>query len=227
MRASALVVNDFWIDYVRSDYGSLEMARTGRPRGFDRDAAITQAMHLFWQYGFDGVSLEQLRRSMGGISSASFYAAFGSKEGLYRAALDSYLGTHGTVMLALRDESLSPRQRIEKALRRSAEMQTDPAHPTGCLVTLSSTIGSADTASVQALTIAERAANRAAIRDCVKEAIADGTLRRETDPAGLATLFEGLLVGLSIQARDGVSTKDLDAGVTQALHAWDSNSPRP
>lgn len=199
------------------------MARTGRPRGFDRDEAVTQAMHLFWKHGFEGVSLEQLRRSMGGISSASFYAAFGSKEALYRTVLNNYLATHGTVMLALRDRSLSPRQRIEHALRHSAEMQTDPAHPTGCMVTLSSTICSEGGASVQALTLAERTANRKAILDCVDAAIADGTLRRETNPAGLATLFEGLLVGLSIQARDGVSTKDLDAGVTQALNAWDAN----
>lgn len=202
------------------------MARTGRPRGFDRDEAVTQAMHLFWEHGFEGVSLEQLRRSMGGISSASFYAAFGSKEALYRTALDTYLATHGTVMSALRDQRLTPRQRIERALRRSAEMQTDPEHPTGCMVALSSIICSEGGASVQALTSAEREANRKAILACVETAIADGTLRGDTNPAGLATLFEGLLVGLSIQARDGVSTKDLDAGVTQALSAWDANIPR-
>jgi TetR/AcrR family transcriptional repressor for divergent bdcA len=182
-------------------------------------------MHLFWKHGFEGVSLEQLRRAMGGISSASFYAAFGSKEALYRAALQTYLGTYGTVMLALRDENLSPRQRLETALRKSAEMQTDTVHPTGCMVTLSSTICSPAAASIQALTIAERAANREAIRACVNDAIADGTLRSATDPDGLATLFEGLMVGLSIQARDGVPVKDLDAAVTQALNAWDANAP--
>lgn len=45
-------------------------------------------------------------------------------------------------------------------------------------------------------------------------------------PIPLSTLFEGLLVGLSIQARDGVSTMDLDAGVTQAMSAWDVNVSR-
>jgi AcrR family transcriptional regulator len=199
------------------------MARTGRPRAFDRDEAVTQAMHLFWEHGFEGVSLEQLRRSMGGISSASFYAAFGSKEALYREALDKYLATHGAVMLALRDPTLAPRQRLEQALRDSAKMQTATSHPTGCMVALSSTICSEGGDSVQALTMTERSANREAIRACVKSAIDDGTLRPETNPAGLSTLFEGLLVGLSIQARDGVATEDLDAAVTQALNAWDAN----
>ena len=199
------------------------MARTGRPRGFDRNEAVTHAMHMFWEHGFEGVSLDQLRRSMGGISSASFYAAFGSKEALYREALDKYLGTHGGVMSALRDQSLPPRLRLEQALRRSAEMQTAPSHPAGCMVALSSTICSASGASIQALTISERAANREAIRACVTAGIDDGTLRRHTDPAGLSTLFEGLLVGLSIQARDGVSFEDIDAAVTHALSAWDAN----
>ena len=203
------------------------MARTGRPRGFDRDNAVTQAMHLFWEYGYEGVSLEQLRQSMGGISSASFYAAFGSKQALYRTAIDKYGATHGKVMLVLHDEGLLPRERIEQALRRSAEMQTDPAHPTGCMVTLSSTICSVDGRSVQALTLAERAANREAIRACVDAAIKDGTLRHDINPAGLTTLLDGILVGLSIQARDGVTHEDLDAGVTQALAAWDANSSRP
>ncbi len=203
------------------------MARTGRPRGFDRDNAVTQAMHLFWEYGYEGVSLEQLRQSMGGISSASFYAAFGSKQALYRTAIEKYGATHGKVMLVLHDEGLLPRERIEQALRRSAEMQTDPAHPTGCMVTLSSTICSVDGRSVQALTLAERAANREAIRACVDAAIKDGTLRHDINPAGLTTLLDGILVGLSIQARDGVTHEDLDAGVTQALAAWDANSSRP
>jgi len=200
------------------------MARTGRPRGFDRDKAVTEAMHLFWEHGFEGTSLDQLRRAMGGISSASFYAAFGSKEALYRETLDAYRRGHGMVMAALRDENLSPRARLEQALRRSAVMQTEADHPTGCMVTLSATICSADASVVRSLTAAERAANREAIRACVDTAIADGTLRSGTDPVGLAALFDGLLVGLSIQARDGVSGEQLDAAVTQVLRAWDANS---
>ncbi|MCB8879226.1 TetR/AcrR family transcriptional regulator [Acidisoma cellulosilytica] len=178
-------------------------------------------MNLFWAQGYEGASLEQLRRAMGGLSSASFYAAFGSKEALFREVLDLYLGTHGQVLNALRDETLSPRARIELALRRSACMQSDASHPPGCMITLAATIGSADCTAIQALTARERAANRQAIRACVEEAVAAGALRAETDVAGLAAVFDGLLLGLSLQARDGVPGSAMDAGITAVLAAWD------
>jgi AcrR family transcriptional regulator len=203
----------------------MDMARTGRPRAFDRDQAVTAAMHLFWQHGFEGVSLEQLRHAMGGISSASFYAAFASKEALYRETLAVYLDTHGKVMSALGDKSLPPRSRIETALRGSASMQTATDHPTGCMVALSATVSSEASAALQTLTRDERAANRAAIRACVREAIAAGSLRADTDEIGLATLLEAVLVGLSIQARDGLGHAEINAAVAQGLACWDAHAP--
>ena len=71
--------------------------------------------------------------------------------------------------------------------------------------------------------ILPRKANREAIVACVEEGIEEGALRPDTDVPGLAALFEGLLVGLSIQARDGLPGKIIDAAITQALKAWDEN----
>ena len=58
-------------------------------------------MHLFWEHGYEGASLLTLREAMGDISSASFYAAFGSKEALYRETLARYLAVHGGIVGAL------------------------------------------------------------------------------------------------------------------------------
>jgi len=74
------------------------MARTGRPRGFDKDEALEQATHLFWEHGYKATALSQLKAAMGGISASSFFAAFGSKEALFRAVLDRYARTHGQVI---------------------------------------------------------------------------------------------------------------------------------
>src|SRR5690348_16407227 len=61
----------------------------GRPRAFDRKAALDAAMRLFWKKGYSATSIADLTAAMG-IGSPSLYAAFGSKEQLYAEALDHY-----------------------------------------------------------------------------------------------------------------------------------------
>src|SRR6187402_395278 len=74
------------------------MSQRGRPRTFDRDAAIVSAMHLFWEHGYESTSLSQLKAAIGeGISAPSFYAAFESKEALYKEALERYMEIYGKV----------------------------------------------------------------------------------------------------------------------------------
>ena len=197
------------------------MARTGRPRRFDRGDALTRAMHLFWRHGYEGASLERLRDVMGGLSPASFYAAFDSKAALYREALALYLATHGRSVEPLRDERLAPRERIEQALRRSVRMQTDPSHPGGCMVALDALPASSAADELKALTAAERAGNRPANAACIRAGVEAGDLRPDVDQAALATLFDALLTGVSVQIVDGASAEALEAAITVALTLWD------
>src|SRR6266851_8239714 len=62
----------------------------GRPRTFDRSTAIQQAMKLFWERGYEGTTFDDLIGVMN-IGPSSFYHEFGSKEQLYREAVDYYL----------------------------------------------------------------------------------------------------------------------------------------
>ena len=61
----------------------------GRPRSFDREAALTEATRLFWRKGYAATSVSDLTDAMG-IGSPSLYAAFGSKEELYAEALHHF-----------------------------------------------------------------------------------------------------------------------------------------
>ena len=58
------------------------MAARGRPRTFEKDAALETAMMTFWQRGFEETGVDDLVRAMG-ISTSSLYSTFGDKEALF------------------------------------------------------------------------------------------------------------------------------------------------
>ncbi|CAM2156972.1 TetR/AcrR family transcriptional regulator, transcriptional repressor for nem operon [Pararobbsia alpina] len=60
-----------------------------RPREFDRDEALNNAMRVFWQKGFAATSTDDLLAAMN-IGRQSLYNTFGSKRELYLEALDRY-----------------------------------------------------------------------------------------------------------------------------------------
>jgi len=72
----------------------------GRNRTFDTKEAVRAARSIFWENGFEGASLPDLERATG-LNRSSLYHAFGSKRGLFDAAVDSYL-----------DEVIRPRLRV-------------------------------------------------------------------------------------------------------------------
>lgn len=195
--------------------------RPGRPRGFDTDAALGAALQVFWKYGYDAASLVHLRTAMG-ISSASFYAAFASKDALFELVLERYASSYGQATAPAADEALAPRTAIEQTLTRSAHMQTDPSHPAGCLLVLSASTCSSHNSRVHRILETRRAGDRRNISRCIARAVEGGALPRDTQQQALAALFYGLLVGMSVQARDGVSRHELVAAVGYAMQTWDA-----
>src|SRR6202051_3353866 len=104
----------------------------GRPRAFDAEKALDEAMEVFWRHGYDGATIAELTGAMG-INPPSLYAAFGSKEGLLKAALDRYAAKRAEFMI----EALAlptARAVAERVLLKLADMQTDPENPPGCLL---------------------------------------------------------------------------------------------
>lgn len=203
------------------------MARTGRPREFDRDKALDAALTLFWTQGYEPTSLNQLKACMGNISPASFYAAFGSKEALFREVVQRYVETYGQVMAPLWDETLPPRDAIEQTLRRSARMQTTRSHPTGCLIVLGASNCSPENQPVQTLLAAERKRSRKGFQACVTRAVEQGELTDTPLTETLPTLFATFLHGMACEARDGDRPKKLDAAITTLMQVWDSLAVHP
>ncbi|SES47473.1 transcriptional regulator, TetR family [Rhizobium sp. NFR03] len=197
------------------------MARTGRPRAFDRDKALDAAMILFWEQGYEPTSLNQLKAAMGDISPASFYAAFGSKEALFDEVVLRYQASYGRVTASLKNEALPPREAIETALKLSARMQTDKTHPLGCLMILGANNCAPENRHVDDVLAADRMRNRAGIETCIRRAVDAGELVSTTNVRGLATLFHTFLMGIAFEARDGADGGDINEAVTALMQIWD------
>lgn len=200
------------------------MAQMGRPRTFDRDEAIRQAMTLFWQYGYESTSLAMLKSNLGnGITAPSFYAAFGSKEALFEEVVECYASTYGQVNDCLWDDTPEPREAVELALRRSVKMQTEPGHPSGCLIALSVNTCSPANDHIRKILAVQRERTRAGFLRCVTRAKEAGQLSADTNVRALAITLHSFELGLSTEARDGASGEELDAAVSAVMKVWDAN----
>jgi len=203
------------------------MAKMGRPRAFDRDEAIQQAMHLFWEYGYESTSLALLKENIGGgITAPSFYAAFGSKEKLFQEVVERYTTTYGQVNLSLWDQHLPPRDAIELALRRSAKMQTEKTHPKGCFIVIAANTCSPEHQHVQSLLAEQRALTRAGFEQCIQRAVDSGELVAQTKVEAFAAVFNGFLQGITVLARDGVSHQVLHDAITEIMRNWEEHTNR-
>lgn len=112
------------------------MAARGRPRAFDKTQALERAMEVFWQKGFEASSMTDLTRAME-IGATSLYAAFGSKEQLFREALAVYLNTVGARIWSSVNNAQTAYQAVENFLMITAGAFSSRDYPSGCLVVLS------------------------------------------------------------------------------------------
>jgi AcrR family transcriptional regulator len=202
------------------------MAERGRPRAFDRSAALRRAMEVFWQHGYEGTSLSDLTAAMG-INRPSLYAAFGCKEALFREAVDLYEAEEGAEGERLLRECGTAREAIEAILRDKARAYADPDKPAGCMIVLTAAIGGLESDAVREHMAGRRRAGEAALLARLDRAVAEGELPAGTDTRAIAAFYTTVLNGLSIQARDGTSCATLNAVVDCAMAAWDTLSARP
>ena len=95
------------------------------------------------------------------------------------------------------------------------------------MVTLSAMISSEASASTRALTRIERDATRQALRRCITAGVNAGDLDPAVDIDGLVALYDGLVLGISIQARDCIPAETMRAAIRHAMAAWDLHRSAP
>jgi AcrR family transcriptional regulator len=203
-------------------FGGTLMAVRGRPRTFDPDTALRQALDVFWERGYEGTSLSDLAQAMG-IASASIYACFGSKEDLFRKVMALYGTTSGEPPRRALREHPTTRAAVHAMLAATADEITRPDTPHGCMLILAAPTGAVENHAVREFLADLRRDMHTTIRDRLARGVTDGDL--VASPANLdamARYYTTVVQGLSVQARDGATRADLETVITCAMAAWDT-----
>ncbi len=194
----------------------------GRPRAFDREAALAKATRLFWTKGYEATSISDLTEAMG-IGSPSLYAAFGSKEALYAEALRHYRENYESLVWGRFSAADTARDAVEALLLDSAAALTGSACdiPLGCMVTLSS-VASEGHADLGTLVRSARNIVRDRLRERLERAVEEGEVLPSVDIHALARFIQSIVHGMSILARDEVTRTELEGVTEVAMAGWDA-----
>jgi|GEM_PF-212744 len=191
---------------------------------YDRTALLDVAMDLFHRQGFHATTTAALVDALG-VNRKSMYAEFGSKQGLFDAALDHYDSTSLSAVLAATESGDAGLEAIRSTFAGFAAASEDWAQGRGCLLcntaieraVLDGSSGDRVDAYFERLTKAFRAALEAAQRT------------GEIDPAAnvtdLSAFFTMTLVGIATLAKGRADPQQIHAATRVALSVLDDLKP--
>ena len=189
----------------------------GRPRAFEPETALAQAMDVFWSDGFAATSLDDISAATG-LNRPSLYGAFGDKRALYLQAYGQYRKRV--------NESFEPlfaaREPLRVKLRRILTACLDlylsgPNGPRGCFTVLSASseaIADPDLHSLvgEAIDGTDRAFGR-----LFADARASGELPEDADARRLARMASATIHTLSIRARARIPRDEIAPLIDDAV----------
>ena len=191
-----------------NDTCSTATNKRGRPLAFDRDTALAQAKHLFWELGYEATSINDLTQAMG-ISPSSLYGAFGNKANLFQEVLQNYKDSNPYSISDFFESHSDYRSAMAAYLQHIAMQLTQPDHPLGCMVT-SATINCKPASNeIAEQLMQQRNQQRTILQRKIEQAIAAQQLPAKTNAGQLANAYSALIHGMTILARDGVTQNEL------------------
>ncbi|MFJ1793123.1 TetR/AcrR family transcriptional regulator [Kitasatospora griseola] len=178
----------------------------GRPKQFDEDTAIAQAMQVFWTNGYAGSSPAELAEAAG-IGKGSLYHAFGSKRELFGRALDAYDHAGAELIEELLSGPGSTKECVRTYMTTLVDTDFDAPVRRGCLaVNTALELGGRDADVALAVRrLTDRGVDLLAAR--IERGRLDGDVPASMDARAQARFLVAAMAGLRVMAR----TYDRDA----------------
>ncbi|MGL4744251.1 MAG: TetR/AcrR family transcriptional regulator [Dermatophilaceae bacterium] len=189
-----------------------------RPRSFDTDRAVEQAMDLFWRQGYEATSLTELLDELE-LGRGSLYQAFGSKDELYHLALQAYCARHASGLVEILENADDVRAALRDLLRTlAAADRADPER--GCLLVNAATERADHQPTVEVVRATMRRVE-SAMAGALERAQARGDLGPEKDPRALAGFLTTFIQGLRVMGKARAGRRVVDNAIDVALGALD------
>jgi AcrR family transcriptional regulator len=204
-----------------TDVQSCTKKSRGRPKVFDREAALDKAMTLFWQHGYEATSLADLVEATG-AKAPTLYAEFVNKEGLFRAVLDRYISRFAAKHEA---QLFCEEKSVELALRdyftAVATCFSSKETPAGCFMINTSASLAASSNEIARTLKSRHAMQEQTLQQFLTQRQQRGEIPAEKDINALAQFLSCILQGMSISAREGASLEVLmQITNTTTLRLW-------
>jgi len=191
-----------------------------RPREFDEQRALTAAMEVFWEKGYEATSLTDLTSRMG-IQRPSLYAAFGDKQTLFNAALDRYAELSQAYIRGLMDRASSAREAIRAYFERMLDDAYADRPYAGCLCVNTMVELAPHDSRLADYTKAYQAKLAELFRKKLEESKADGQLPAGLDAGTVANTLMIAAVGLNVTLKSKPDRGTVEPVVKQILAMLD------
>ena len=194
--------------------------RRGRPRSYEPDTALGQAMEAFWKSGYAATTLDDLSAATG-MNRPSLYAAFGDKQDIYIKAYRRYraqMRDEFRPILAAVDGEAPVRGVLRKILDACRTIYlSGPDGPRGCLTVVTASSEAIAEPEIRKLVVEAITGLDETFTGLFAKAIARGELPATSDPAALAKLTTAAIHTLAIWARAGMPGDDLQGLIDAAV----------
>lgn len=192
------------------------MAPAGRPRTFDKQAALQRAMYVFWDKGYEGTTMGDLIDSIG-VKGPSVYAAFGNKDAIFLEALNAYKEMIEQGPLKALESETDVFVAISKLLKESAWLSRNPDTPNGCLIMTSAINSTPEHSHIVEEVKSLRQQYKNLLIERFRKAVEIGQLKSTVDVEELAEFYLMVINGLAMRSKDGSSMENLKNTIDLAL----------
>jgi TetR/AcrR family transcriptional repressor of nem operon len=194
----------------------------GRPREFDIDDAVRDALDVFRQRGYHGASMVDLLEGTK-LSRGSLYKAFPDKRALFFAAFDLY-AREALERLAEKLSQSNAREGIRTVLLHYAHLSAQSCWQKGCLISTATGELLPDDEEARARVDAYYGRMIALFDKAIRRGQTEGVIDHAVDPQAVARYLQTMIQGLRFVAKTGAAEADLREVALVAMAALGSRS---